>query len=106
VIGDLRRLASLSAVTETETAFAGRSRLWVPVADLWVQLSSSSVTEVSEAGQMPRRRQTLTAEARDLAAAAPGQRLTLGADVWRVRSVDHDQPRPGRMTLFLESDVA
>ena len=106
MIADLRRLASLSAVTETETAFGGRSRLWVSIADLWVRLSPSRVVEVSEAGQVPRRRQSLTAEARDLAVAAPGQRLTLGADVWRVQGVDHAQPRPGRMTLFLESDVA
>ena len=105
VIGSMRRRAVLSNVSETVTPTGGRVRTWTAFATIWVSLSATATDMVAAADQKPVRRQSLKAQARDLASAAVGQRCTVDSRTWWVRAVDRGQPRPGYMTLFLESDL-
>ena len=105
VIGSLRRRAVLSSVSETVTPSGGRVRTWTAFATIWVSLSATTTDMVAAADQKPVRRQSLKAQARDLASAAVGQRCTVDSRTWWVRAVDRGQPRLGYMTLFLESDL-
>ena len=105
VIGSLRRRAVLSSVSETVTPSGGRVRTWTAFATIWVNLSATSTDMVAAADQKPVRRQSLKAQARDLASAGVGQRCSVDGRTWWVRAVDRDQPRLGYMTLFLESDL-
>ena len=104
-VAALRRLASLSRATDSETAFGGRARSWDVVATLWVAITPGGAREAGEAGSRPLLIQPASAEARDLAAADRGQRLSVDGVDWRVVSVAHAAPRPGRMTLSLDRDV-
>ena len=106
MIGALNRRAILSSVSETVTPTGGRVRTWTAYATIWVALSATSTDVVATADQRPVRRQSLKAQARDLAAAAVGQRCSIDGRTWSVRAVDRGQPRPGYMTLFLESDLS
>lgn len=105
-ISELRRLAILSQPAEAETVFGGRSRSWTQLAALWVALTPGAGRESGEEGQRPTLVQPATAEARDLSAAARGQRLSIDGRDWRVLAVAHAEPRPGRMTLTLEAESA
>jgi head-tail adaptor len=105
VIGSLNRRAVLSSVSEAVTPTGGRTRTWTAFATVWVSLSPTSTDTVATADQKPVRRQTLRAQARDLASAAVGQRCAFSGRNWWVRAVDRDQPRRGYMTLTLESDL-
>ena len=105
VIGSMRRRAVLSNVSETVTPTGGRVRTWTAFATIWVSLSATATDMVAAADQKPVRRQSLKAQARDLASAAVGQRCMVDSRTWWVRAVDRGQPRPGYMTLFLESDL-
>ena len=105
MIGSLRRRAVLSSVSEAVTPTGGRVRTWTDLATIWVALSATSTDMVATADQKPIRRQSLKAQARDLASAAVGQRCTVDGRTWSVRAVDRDQPRLGYMTLILESDL-
>ena len=104
-VADLSRLASLLEVQETETAYGGRQRVWTQVATLWVDIEAGSSRLQSAAGDAGTRPVTLrsaSAITRDLALAAPGQRLSLDAIAWDVTAVDRSQPSSGFMTLSLE----
>ena len=105
MIGRLRRLATLKAATEAETAFGGRTKSWSDVATLWVDLKPPSGRETSQVDQRPTLSETAEAEARDHPLAAAGQRLALDGTNWRLVRLVRDAPRPGRMTLFLEKDA-
>lgn len=104
-VADLRRLASLLEIQETETAYGGRQRVWTQVATLWVDFEAGSSrlqSAAGDAGTRPVTVRTASAVARDLALAAPGQRLSLDAVSWDVSAVDSGRPSPGFMTLALE----
>lgn len=100
-----RRLASLLEATEAETAYGGRTKSWDEVATLWVDLKPAG-REAAEADQRPVLSETAEAQARDHPLAAPGQRLSLDGDNWRLVRLVRDAPRLGRMTLFLEKDLS
>ena len=104
MIGALRRLATLKSAAETETAYGGRTVVWNDVAGLWVDLKAAGGRETAQAGQRPEVVETATAQARDHALAAAGQRLSVGGDNWRIVRLVRGEPRIGRMTLFLERD--
>jgi hypothetical protein len=97
--------AVLQAEVVTETAYGGRDRAWSDVATLWVLLTPSAPgAQTDGAASAPSPTDTATATARDLPAAAAGQRLVAAddPDPWRVLRVDRASPRPGRMTLRLD----
>lgn len=104
MIGRLRRLATLQAVVEVETAFGGRSRTWSEVADVWIALTVTGGSEGSQAGQRPTLATSAEAVARDHPLAGAGQRLVVGGDNWRLVRVERGAPRLGLMTLILEKD--
>lgn len=103
MIGKLRKLASLQAVEETETAFGGRTRSWSEVAALWVDFKITGGREGAEADQRPALSETAQALARDHPLAEPGQRLALDGVNWRLARIARETP--GAMTLFLQRDV-
>src|SRR5690606_8355277 len=82
VTGRLRRLATLEAAVEAETAFGGRTRSWSEVAALWVDLKTPTGRERAQGGQRPVLTESAQAEARDHPLAAAGQRLALDGDNW------------------------
>jgi hypothetical protein len=102
----MRRLASLQAAAETQTAFGGQSRVWSEVATLWVDLREGAPSERAQAGQRPDLLVTAKAEAREHSAAEPGQRLSLDGETWAVVRNVRGLPSLGRMTLFLEKDLS
>ena len=104
MISATRRLASLQAAAETETAFGGRSRVWSEVATVWVDLREGGPRETTEADQQPQLAVSAEAEARDHPSAAAGQRLVVSGDGWRVLRLIRGIPKPGRMTLYLEKE--
>ncbi len=101
-VGALRTLAILEAVSEAETVFGGRTKSWVQVAALWVDLQPRGHRESADGGARPALIETAEAVARPHASAARGQRLKAGGEAWRVVAVIHARPNPGRMTLSLE----
>lgn len=105
MIASRRVLATLYAVTETQTAFGGQARSWTSLASLWVSLSPISSSLINSPNQPPQRREQVRAQARNMAIAAVGQRLSIGPRHWRITAVDRGQPRPGLMVLDLESDA-
>jgi hypothetical protein len=105
VIASRRVLATLYAVTETQTAFGGQARSWTSLATLWVSLSPISTNLVANPNQPPQQREQVRAQARDMAVVAVGQRLSIGPRHWRITAVDRGQPEPGLMVLDLESDA-
>ncbi len=107
-VAGLRRLAVLSQVVETETAFGGRSRAWSVVGGLWIDLrlgAASTPAPPGETGARPTLVQTAEAEARDHPGAAVGQKLSVDGQDWSVVVVDRASPRPGRMILTLRRDA-
>ena len=105
MIASRRVLATLYAVTETQTAFGGQARSWTSLASLWVSLSPISSSLINSPNQPPQRREQVRAQARNMAIAAVGQRLSIGPRHWRITALDRGQPRPGLMVLDLESDA-
>lgn len=105
MIASRRVLATLYAVTETQTAFGGQARSWTSLATLWVSLSPISTNLVANPNQPPQQREQVRAQARDMAVVAVGQRLSIGPRHWRITAVDRGQPEPGLMVLDLESDA-
>ena len=101
-VGALRTLAILEAVSEAETVFGGRTKSWIQVAALWVDLKPLGHRESGGGAARPALTETAEAVARTHAAAARGQRLKAGGEAWRVVAVAPARPRPGRMTLSLE----
>ena len=101
-IASLRTLAILEGASEAETVFGGRTRTWVQVAALWVDLQPSGHRENSDGAGRPSLTETAQAVARSHAVVARGQRLKAGGEAWRVVAVMPAQPKPGRMTLSLE----
>lgn len=101
-VASLRTLAILEAVSEAETVFGGRTKSWVQVAALWVDLQPSGHREAGDGAMRPGLIETARAVARTHAAVARGQRLKAGGEAWRVVAVTPAQPKPGRMTLNLE----
>ena len=101
-IAALRTLAVLEGVTEAETVFGGRTKTWVQIAALWVDLRPLGHREAGEAASRPGLVETAEAQAHRHAAAARGQRLKAGGEAWRVVAVSPDRPRAGRMLLHLE----
>lgn len=101
-IASLRTLAILQAVSEAETVFGGRTKTWLQVAALWVDLQPSGHREAGDGAIRPGLIESAQAVARTHAAAARGQRLKAGGEPWRVVAVTPSQPKPGRMTLSLE----
>lgn len=100
-IASLRTLAVLEAASEAETVFGGRTRSWVEVAALWVDLRPDGHREAGDALSRPVLTETAQAVARS-GVAARGMRLKAGGEPWRVVAVRPSDPRPGRMTLKLE----
>jgi hypothetical protein len=98
----LRTLAILEGASEAETVFGGRTRTWLQVAALWVDLQPSGHREAGDGEMRPGLVETAQAIARSHAAAARGQRLKAGGEAWRVVAVTPARPKPGRMTLSLE----
>jgi hypothetical protein len=98
----LRTLAILEGASEAETVFGGRTRTWLQVAALWVDLQPSGHREAGDGKMRPGLVETAQAIARSHAAAARGQRLKAGGEAWRVVAVTPARPKPGRMTLSLE----
>jgi hypothetical protein len=101
-IATLRTLAILEVVSEAETVFGGRTKSWVQVAALWVDLQPDGHREAGDGVTRPALIETARAEARTLPAAARGMRLKAGGEPWRVVAVQPSRPRPGRMLLQLE----
>jgi len=101
-IASLRTQAVLEGVSEADTVFGGKTRTWIQVASLWVDLKPNGVREAEEAGGPPGLVEKAEAEARALGAARRGQRLNAGGPVWRVTAVTPNRPKPGRMILHLE----
>lgn len=101
-IAALRTLAVLEAVSEAETVFGGRTRSWVQIAALWVDLRPLGHREAGDGAMRPGLVESAEAEARTHASAARGQRLKAGGEAWRVVAVTPARPKPGRMTLTLE----
>lgn len=104
MIGALRKLATLKSAAEAETAYGGRTRTWSDVATLWVELKITGGSEGAEADQRPELSVSAEAEARDHPLAAAGQRLSVGGDNWRLVRLVREQPKLGRMTLYLAKD--
>ena len=105
MIASRRVLATLDAVTETQTAFGGQARSWTSLASLWVSLSPISSSLITSPNQPPQRREQVRAQARNMAIAAGGQRLSIGPRHWRITALDRGQPEPGLMVRDLESDA-
>lgn len=82
--------------------FGGRTKSWVQVAALWVDLQPRGHRETADAAARPALIETAQAVARSHAAVARGMRLKAGGEAWRVVAVIPASPRPGRMTLSLE----
>lgn len=101
-VAALRTLAILEGVSEAETVFGGRTRSWVQIAALWVDLRPLGHREAGDGAMRPGLIEAAQAEARTHAAAARGQRLKAGGEAWRVVAVTPARPKPGRMTLSLE----
>jgi len=101
-LASLRTLAILEGASEAETVFGGRTRTWLQVAALWVDLQPSGHREAGDGLPRPGLIETAQAVARTHAAAARGQRLKAGGEAWRVVAVTPARPKPGRMTLSLE----
>lgn len=96
------RPATLSAASEVETPFGGRTRAWAPVAAVWATLQLDGIAERTASDAPPVGSQAATAVARDHPAAAPGQQLAFaGEPPFEVREVRRATPVPGRMTLVL-----
>ncbi len=96
-------LATLESAVESETGFAGRTRVWSEVASLWVALTPGGAAMDAGQDQRPFRVETAAATARDHPLAASGQRLTLNGPPWRVLAVQRTEP--GRMTLLLDRNA-
>lgn len=101
-IAALRTLAILEAVSEAETVFGGRTKSWIEVAALWIDLKPVGHRESGVDAVQPILIETAEAIARTHAAASRGMRLKAGGEAWRVVAVTPAQPKPGRMTLSLE----
>ncbi|MDP1739303.1 MAG: hypothetical protein Q8L23_17910 [Caulobacter sp.] len=101
-VASLRTLAILEAVSEAETVFGGRTKSWIQVAALWVDLQPRGHRETADGVARPALIETAQAIARSHAAAARGMRLKAGGEAWRVVAVIPASPKPGRMTLSLE----
>lgn len=101
-ISSLRTLAVLEGVSEAETVFGGRTRSWSQIAALWVDLRPLGHREADDGATRPGLVERAEAEARSLAAAARGQRLKAGGEVWRVVAVTPARSARGRMVLSLE----
>lgn len=101
-IAALRTLAILEAASEAETVFGGRTKTWIQVAALWIDLQPLGHRESGDGAVRPALIETAQAVARTHAAAARGQRLKAGGEAWRVVAVTPARPGPGRMTLSLE----
>lgn len=100
----LRRLAEVSAGSESETPFGGRSVTWEPVCVAWLAVVSEQPDEARDGEEPPRERRRLTAETRADPRLARGQRVELDGVAWRLAHVLAEAPRPGRMTLSLERE--
>lgn len=100
-VGTLRTLAIVEAPTEAETVFGGRSRSWIAVAALWIDLQPAGHRESPDGAGRPTLVETAQAVART-GLAARGMRLKAGGEPWRVVAVVPSRPKPGRMTLKLE----
>ncbi len=94
------RLATLQALTQTESDQGGEVTTWTPLAALWVVLTPGAATFQQLEGQAPVRIETAAATARDHPDAAAGQQLLVDGPPWRVLAVQ--RPRPGRMVLVLD----
>jgi len=101
-IATLRTLALLEGVSEAETVFGGRTKSWVQIAALWVDLRPLGHREAGDGAMRPGLVERAEAEARTHAAATRGQRLKAGGEPWRVVAVTPARPKPGRMLLSLE----
>lgn len=101
-IAALRTLAILEGVSEAETVFGGRTKSWIQIAALWVDLKPVGHREAGDGAMRPGLVESAEAEARIHASAARGQRLKAGGEAWRVIAVTPARPKPGRMTLSLE----
>ena len=100
-----RRLATLSAPSESVTPYGGRSVSWNEVATLWLDLRPVTRRQWTRPDGPPQTTETLDAEARDHPDAAPGQRLSVDGQTWRLVAVQRALPAAGRMTLTLERDL-
>lgn len=100
-IASLRTPAILEAVSEAETVFGGRTKSWVQIAALWVDLQPRGHREAADGAARPALIETAQAVARTHTAAR-GMRLKAGGEAWRVVAVIPASPKPGRMTLSLE----
>lgn len=105
MIAARRVLATLSRVTPTPAVFGGQAQSWIPLATLWVSASPITTSLITNANLRPQRRDQMRVQARDMAIAAPDQRLSIGPRHWRITTVDRGQPQPGLMVLELESDA-
>ncbi len=101
-IARLRTQAVLEGPSEADTVFGGKTRSWVQVAPLWVDLRPNGVREAEERAGAPGLIEKAEAEARSLGAARRGQRLNAGGPLWRVVAVTPNRPKAGRMILHLE----
>lgn len=101
-IAALRTLAILEGVSEAETVFGGRTKSWVQIAALWVDLRPLGHRETGDGAMRPGLIERAEAVARSHAAAARGNRLKAGGEAWRVVAVTQAKPGRGRMTLSLE----